>query len=172
VEYELHEKHGYVLISSWNKRQFASDDVTERVLKHQKNKRLTKRYRTEQNRAESPPSDLCDSSIFSYSIDQDDQPATSPGGATPPESSSTEKDTINERVRPTLRITEEMFERFLAKNGEKELRDLMECAKGCFDNGQDEQVNAALWYTMTFYEPKGGPTSAKVYFRQELKERL
>jgi len=53
VEYDLQEKHGYVLISSWDKRQFASDDVTERVLKHQKNKRLTKRYRTEQRRVAS-----------------------------------------------------------------------------------------------------------------------
>jgi len=65
-----------------------------------------------------------------------------------------------------------MIERFLAKNGEKELRDLMECAKDCFNNGQDEQVNAALWHTVSFYESQGGPTSAKVYFRQELEERL
>ena len=53
VEYDLDKSDGYVLISSWNKRQFASDDVTERVLKHQRNKRLTKRYRTEQRRVAS-----------------------------------------------------------------------------------------------------------------------
>ena len=93
-------------------------------------------------------------------------------GATPPESPSTEKNAANERVTPIFKITEDMIERFLVKNGEKELNDLLEYAKDCLDNGQDEQVTAALWHTVSFYEPKGGPTSAKVYFRQELEERL
>ena len=78
-------------------------------------------------------------------------------GATPPESPSTEKNAANERVTPIFTITEEMIEGFIKKNGEKELHDILEYAKDYLNDGQDEQVAAALWHTMRFYEPKGGP---------------
>jgi hypothetical protein len=48
---EIDFEEGYITITNWNKRQFASDDVTARVLKHKKRKRLRKRS-TEQSRAE------------------------------------------------------------------------------------------------------------------------
>jgi hypothetical protein len=162
-------EEGYVTIINWNKRQFASDDVTERTKKFQDSKRL--RNLPEQNRTEGVSKHLRSGSISSYSIDQGDQTDASLEAALsgPP---FTEKDASKEKGPLSYNVTEDMIDRFLSKNGEQELSNLLECAKGCLDNGQDKQVNAALWHTVSFYESKGGVISAKVYFRQELKERL
>ena len=128
-------------------------------------------YENHQNRTEGVSKHLRSGSVSSYSIDQGDQTDASLEAALsgPP---FTEKDTAKEKGPLSYLVTEDMIDRFLSKNGEQELSDLLECAKGCLGNGQDEQVNAALWHTFSFYESKGGAVSAKTYFRQELKERL
>jgi hypothetical protein len=169
VEYDMQEESGYVLISNWNKRQFASDDVTARVLKHKERKRLRKRSITEQNRTEGLSKDLRSGSDSSYlSIEDDSVVALD---ASPPESPLTDNPTYKEQIMLTYNIDEEMLEKFLGRNGEQELSYLIEYAKQYHGNGDDHQVNAALWHTLTFYDPKRGPASAKLYFKQELEER-
>lgn len=166
VEYDLQDNDGYVLITNWNKRQFASDDVTARVLKHKERKRLCKRSITEQNREEVVPTTSSSVRSSSYLSNEDDPAAMLP------ESPLTDKPTFKEEIMLTYDISEDMLERFLSRSGEQQLSDLIEYAKQYHNNGVDRQVNAALWHTLTFYEPKRSPGSAKVYFKQELEERL
>lgn len=172
VDYELEGKEGWVSITNWDKRQFASDDVTARVLKHKQGKRLHKRYRTEQNIAESSPNDLCSGSVSSYSIDQGDQPATTPVEATPPESPSTEKDADNEEKRKVEWATDEILSLAGDLSTKHGYSEAMEDVRELLRNGADSKaLYFSLWHTLNCYEPKGS-ISPRMYFRQELKERL
>ena len=169
IEIDLEE--GFVSITNWNKRQFASDDVTKRTLKFKERKRSRKRS-VEQNRTESLSSDLCSSSVSSFSLDRDDQTTASPVEAMPSKSPPTDKkNAFKEKSKPFWKITEKLVERFIDRNGDQELHDLYEYAKTCKNKCTDEDLNNSLWHTLSYYESDGGLVTATTYFRQELEER-
>lgn len=155
VEYDLDDNDGWVNITNWNNRQFASDDVTARVLKFKERKRLRKRPVSEQNRAESLPSDPCS---VSFPIDQGDQAATSPGEATLPES-------------PLNLDDDDILAMADAVAKKHDCLEILEVVRGHLSEGVEREfLYHSLNHTLIFYEPKGAITPI-VYFRLELKER-
>ena len=155
VEYDLEGNDGWVGITNWNKRQFASDDVTARVLKFKERKRLRKRPVTEQNRAESSSEDDCSVTV---SIDGGDQAAASPVGATLPES-------------PLHLDDDDILAIADAVAKKHDCPEILEVVRSYLSEGQERKyLYFALHHTLTFYEPKGSLTP-RMYFRKELADR-
>ncbi len=103
---------------NWEKRQFQSDDVTERVRKHRESKRSTHEGETLQKRCSNV--DVTPTDTDTEADTEKDKtlppPAAEAAPADPPKQSSKPRQPKDERVKPVL---DHFHDRFLALEGRK-----------------------------------------------------
>ena len=176
VEYDLDKSDGYLRITNWHKRQFASDDTTARTLKHYHTERSTERLiehpRTEQNREEQPTKVV--SSHAKSFLNNNGELAEETPLEVPslPCSLNNEKNTPKEKIKPTYELTTEDRLRFTKRNGTDQLEELLLYVEKYLTGNNGDQAKGCLWHTIMFYDYKEGPNSAKIYFKKELDKTI
>jgi hypothetical protein len=169
VKYELNGKEGWLLITNWNKRQFQSDDVTSRTLKHYHTKRSIERLRTEQNREKKkhPSKDVSSSSIsfldrkggdFEKEVPHEALPLSKSTNTADEKAAFREKDANTDK--PTQQSVMQLAVRLAQEHSCDELIDTVK--DKIYEDGIElEIIDQALIRAAVFYEPREGITFIK-----------
>jgi len=163
VEFHLNNPQGWVHITNWHKRQFASDDVAERVRKFREKKRYSNvESKAKQSRTEESSDDLCSVPDVSSSQDDDDL-ETAPHQVTPSQSSFSVRGKTGPSREDTLSLAETVSK-------EHDYPELITEVEKCLSDGMQTHSLCFLLMDLRNFEPKGMMTP-KVYLREQLKER-